>query len=112
MAHKAPASSTTQIRALSRVWSEQTEQGSRVSGEPQTEQLTTFAAVSARDAASGTSSCSRRFNRASAARRAERGPMPGNLASRLMSRSISGPAEEAIRRRYEALRGGEECRSE
>ena len=32
-----------------------------------------------------------------AARRAERGPRPGSLARREMSRSISGPAEAAIR---------------
>src|SRR6478672_9708563 len=95
MAHRAPASSTTQIRALSRPPSEQMEQGLRVSGAPQTEQDETFSAVSASEAASGTSSWSRFFSRASAARRAERGPMPGSLASRLISRSISGPAEAA-----------------
>src|SRR5262249_29536658 len=38
---------------------------------------------------------SRRFRRASAARRAERGPSPGSLASRPIRRSISGPAELA-----------------
>ena len=96
MAHRAPASSTTQIRLVSRLVSEQIEQGSRVSGAAQTEQGRTFAAVSASDWASGSINCSRFFSRASVARRAERGPMPGSLASRPIRRSISGPAEEAM----------------
>ena len=95
MAQRAPASSTTQIRPLSRDPSEQIEHGSRVSGAPQTEQEVTLSAVSCREAARGTRSWSRFLSRARAARRAERGPMPGSLASRLMSRSISGPAEAA-----------------
>src|SRR5436853_431541 len=44
--------------------------------------------------ACGSSRVSRFFSRAKAARRAERGPSPGSLASNWMRRSISCPAGE------------------
>src|SRR3954468_2555329 len=97
MAHRPPTSPTTQIRLASREASEQTVQGSEVSSAPHTEQARTFWAASARAWDRGVSSWSRFLSRASAARRAERGPSPGSLPSSEISRSISGPAEAANR---------------
>ena len=79
----------------SRVPSEQTVQGSRVSRAPQVVQARTLAAASARASARGVMSCSRRLSRVRAARRAERGPNPGRRDRRLISLSISGPADAA-----------------
>ena len=59
---------------------------------PQVSQVRMVSRVSASAAASGPSSCSFFLTRASAARRAERGPSPGSRASSWISRSISGPA--------------------
>jgi hypothetical protein len=69
----------------------QTEHGSRVSTFPHVEQTVTAAAVSASALASGCISASRFLIKWSAARRAERGPNPGNFASSWISRSISAP---------------------
>src|SRR5579859_959323 len=95
MAQSAPTSSTTQIRLPSRVRSAQIAQGSWVSRLPQVAQTFTRAAASASASARGESSWSRRFKSAKAARLADRGPRPGSLESRLISRSISGPADAA-----------------
>ncbi len=79
------------------VASAQMAQGSVVSRAPQMEHVRTRAAASASASLKGWSSWSRRFSRASVARRAERGPRPGSFASKAIKRSISGPAEAAIR---------------
>src|SRR5690606_38185409 len=59
---------------------------------PQTVHSRTFSATAATASASGSSNTSRRRTIASTARLAERGPSPGSLAIRAISRSISGPA--------------------
>ena len=69
-------------------------QGLAVSRLPQISQVRVAAAASRIAAASGSSSRSRFFSSTSAARRAERGPRPGSLASNWIRRSISEP--EAI----------------
>src|SRR5258706_6393588 len=69
-------------------------QGSVVSRLPQLEHCLRAAAALARASASGSSRVSRFFSSANAARRAERGPSPGSLASNWMRRSISCPAGE------------------
>src|SRR5690348_12824031 len=75
MAHRAPTSSTTQISAASRLWSSQMAQGSVVSRAPQTRQVRTFSAASARASLSGVRSWSRRLSSVRVARRAERGQL-------------------------------------
>src|SRR5258705_3139857 len=67
-------------------------QGSVVSRLPQLEHCLRAAAALASASASGSSSVSRFFSNANAARRAERGPSPGSLASNWIKRSISCPA--------------------
>src|SRR5258705_9524530 len=69
-------------------------QGSAVSRLPQLEHCLSAAAALARASASGSSRVSRFFSSTKAARRAERGPSPGSLASNWMRRSISCPAGE------------------
>src|SRR4051794_29018016 len=75
----------------SRRGSSQTEHGSVVSTLPQVEHTRTLSTASLIAEASGDSSCSFFLMRCSAARRAERGPSPGTLASSWIRRSISGP---------------------
>src|SRR5712671_6040620 len=69
-------------------------QGSVVSRLPQLEHCLRAAAAFASASASGSSRVSRFLRRANAARRAERGPRPGSLASNWIRRSISCPAGE------------------
>src|SRR5689334_18540906 len=64
-------------------------QGSAVSRLPQIEQARMRCAASASAVAKGSISAERRFRRKSAARRAERGPRPGSLASSWTRRSMS-----------------------
>ena len=71
------------------------EEGVDYSSEPQTLQVFTRSAAMLSASDNGSRSWSRRFSSASAARRADRGPSPGSLASSEISRSISGPAEAA-----------------
>src|SRR5665213_658610 len=78
----------------SRRGSAQMVQGSMVSMLPQVEQTTTVSTATSIAFASGTSRSSFFLTRCSAARRAERGPKPGSLASSWIRRSISGPATE------------------
>src|SRR5205085_2441816 len=65
----------------SRSGSRQIAQGSAVSRLPQAEQVRIAAAAAPSAAANGSMICSRRLIRNNAARRAERGPSPGSLAS-------------------------------
>src|SRR6266446_1868907 len=91
-AHKSATSSTTQMTLPSRVASVQRAHGSVVSRLPQHEHCLSAAAAFAMASAKGSSSVSRFFSNANAARRAERGPSPGSLASNWIKRSISCPA--------------------
>ena len=77
---------------LSRRGSVQTVQGFCVSMLPQVLQTCTLSIATCSAGDSGDISASRFLIRCSAARRAERGPSPGNRASSWISRSISGPA--------------------
>src|SRR4051812_33067042 len=76
----------------SRRGSVHTVQGFCVSILPQVLQTWIFSIATWSAPASGAISASRFLIRCSAARRAERGPSPGNRASSWISRSISGPA--------------------
>jgi len=69
---------------------------SLVTARPQLSQVEIFSAASAIAPAKGRIRPSRFLMRSSAARRAERGPKPGSLESRLISRSISGLTVDAI----------------
>src|SRR6266702_6046575 len=81
----------------SRRGSVHTVQGFCVSILPQVLQTWIFSIATWSALASGVISASRFLIRCSAARRAERGPSPGNRAKRWIRRSISGPATaEAI----------------
>src|SRR4051794_918445 len=91
----------------SRRGSEQIEHGSTVSILPQVEHTTTLSAATLIAAASGLRSSSRFLTSCRAARRAERGPRPGSLASSWMRRSISGPVTAAgINKRSERASSG------
>jgi len=77
---------------VSRSGSRQIAQGSAVSRLPHAEHGRIAVAAAANAAASGSMTCSRRLIRNSAARRAERGPNPGNFASSWISVSSSDMA--------------------
>src|SRR5690348_1490031 len=70
-------------------------QGFCVSMLPQIRHTEIFSMAVCKAAANGAINSSRFFIRNNAARRAERGPRPGNRASNAIRRSISGPAEMA-----------------
>src|SRR5205085_7162665 len=71
------------------------------------EHVLTAVAAAAIAAASGSMICSRRLIRNSAARRAERGPSPGNLARNWISVSSSDMTAAAKAKSLSALQGGE-----
>src|ERR1700756_3246989 len=101
----------------SRCGSAQILQGSFVSRLPQVAQLVTALAAVSIASARGIMIVSRFFSMVSAARRAERGPRPGSLASSWISFSISVPAKSVLRRdrrwgrdgrRVDAVRRGDQ----
>src|SRR4029077_9313193 len=96
-AQRSATSATTTMVEGSRRGSVQTVQGFWVSILPQVLQTWIFSIATCSAADSGVISASRFLIRCSAARRAERGPSPGNRANSWIRRSISGPATaEAI----------------
>ena len=88
---RCPTSPPPRVMLLSRRGDAQMAHGSTVSTLPQIEQLMTFSPASAMASANGSNKLSFFLMRCSAARRAERGPSPGNFASRAIRCSISVP---------------------
>src|SRR6185312_1178601 len=94
-AQRSATSATTTMTDGSRRGSVHNVQGFWVSILPQVVQTWILSIATSSAAASGVISASRFLIRCSAARRAERGPRPGNRASNWIRRSISGPATPA-----------------